>query len=76
MVSYGCEMDHKGRIQMRAFENKLMKRIFGPAERKQQGLGELHEEDLHNLWVYSLPSTAEHFEEAVKRDMNSMSGED
>jgi hypothetical protein len=59
---------------MRVFENKMMKRYSDPRDRKQQGLGELHEEDLHNLYVHSLPTTAEQFDEAVKRDMHSMRG--
>jgi hypothetical protein len=51
---------------MREFENKMMMR-----DRKQQELGGLYEEELHNLYVHSLPTTSEQFEEAVKRDMRA-----
>jgi hypothetical protein len=58
LVLYGCETwsltlmdEHKQRV----FENRVLKRIFGPkGERVTGGWRKLHNEELHNL--YSSPS--------------------
>jgi hypothetical protein len=58
VVLYGCEtwsLTVREEYKLRVFENKMLRRIFGP---KRDGVTgwwrKLHNEELHNL--YSLPS--------------------
>jgi hypothetical protein len=44
-----------GRVRLRVFENRILRRIFGPKRDEAMGdLRELHNEELHNL--YSSPN--------------------
>jgi hypothetical protein len=58
-VLYGCEswcLTLREKHRLRVFENRVLKRIFGP--KRDEVIGgwrNLHNEELHNL--YSLPST-------------------
>jgi hypothetical protein len=54
VVLYGCEIwslilreEHR----LRVFENRVLKRIFGPKrDEVTGGWGKLHNEELHNLY--------------------------
>jgi hypothetical protein len=58
VVLYGCEtwsLTVREEHKLRVFENRVMRRIFGPKrDRVTGGWRKLHNEELHNL--YSLPS--------------------
>jgi hypothetical protein len=58
VVLYGCEtwsLTARDEHKLRVFENKVLKRIFGPKRDRVTGeWRELHNEELHNL--YSSPS--------------------
>jgi hypothetical protein len=58
VVLYGCEtwsLTVRGDHILRVFENRVLRRIFGPKrDRVTGGWRKLHNEELHNL--YSLPS--------------------
>jgi hypothetical protein len=58
MVLYGCEtwsLTLYGEHRLRVFENKVLRRIFGPKRVEVTGeWRKLHNKELHDL--YSLPS--------------------
>jgi hypothetical protein len=58
VVLYGCEtwfLTLREKHKLRVFENKVLRRIFGPkSDGVTGGWRKLHNEELHNL--YSLPS--------------------
>jgi hypothetical protein len=57
-VLYGCKtwsLTLRGEHRLRVFENRVLRRIFGPKrDEVTGGLRKLHNEELHNL--YSSPS--------------------
>jgi hypothetical protein len=57
-VLYGCEtwsLKLRGKHRLRVFENRVLRRIFGPKrDEVTGGWRKLHNEELHNL--YSSPS--------------------
>jgi hypothetical protein len=59
-VLYGCEtwsLTLREEHRLRVFENRVLRRIFGPKRDKMaEGWRKLHEEELPNS--YSLPSTS------------------
>jgi hypothetical protein len=65
VVLYGCEtwcLTVRGEHKLRVFENRVLRRIFGPKrDRVTGGWRKLYNEELHNL--YSSPS--------IKRIMKS-----
>jgi hypothetical protein len=57
VVLYGCEtwsLTLREEHRLRVFENRLLRRIFGPKKYEMTGWRKLHNEELHNL--YSSPS--------------------
>jgi hypothetical protein len=58
VVLYGCEtwsLTLKEELRLRVFENRLLRRIFGPKiDEVMEGWRKLHNEELHSL--YSSPS--------------------
>jgi hypothetical protein len=58
VVLYGCEtwsLTVREEHKLKAFENRVLRRIFGPKRDGVTGVWrELHNDELHNL--YSLPS--------------------
>jgi hypothetical protein len=58
VVLYGCEtrsLTLREEHGMKTFENRVLRRIFGPTAHKIIGYGrELHNDELHNL--YSSPN--------------------
>jgi hypothetical protein len=58
LVLYGCEnwsLELREEHRLRVFENKVLRRIFGPKRNEVMGgWGKLHNEELCDL--YSLPS--------------------
>jgi hypothetical protein len=57
MVLYGCEtwsLTVREEHRLRVFENRMLRRIFGPKGNEVMGAGKTHNEELHDL--YSPPS--------------------
>jgi hypothetical protein len=58
VVLYGCEtcsLTLKEEHRLRVFENRVLRRIFGPKrEEERGGWRKLHNEEIHNL--YSSPN--------------------
>jgi hypothetical protein len=58
VVLYGCEtwsLTLKEECRLRVFENRVLRRIFGPKRDEEIGeLGRLHKKELYGL--YSLPN--------------------
>jgi hypothetical protein len=58
VVRYGCEtlsLTLKKELRLRVFENKVLRRIFGPErDEVMRGMKKLRNGELHNL--YSTPS--------------------
>ena len=58
VVLYGCEtwsLTLKEELRLRVFENRVLKRVFGPKRDEVTGeWGKLHNEELNDL--YSLPN--------------------
>jgi hypothetical protein len=54
VVLYGCEswsLTVRGEHKLRVFENRVLRRIFGPKrDRVKGGWRKLHNEELHNLY--------------------------
>jgi hypothetical protein len=60
VVLYGCEtwsLTVREEHKLRVFENRVLRRIFGPKRDGVMGWRKLHNEELHNL--YSSPSIIE-----------------
>jgi hypothetical protein len=57
VVLYGCDtwsLTLREEHRLRVFENRVLRRIFGPKRDEVRRLEKMHNEELHNL--YSLPS--------------------
>jgi hypothetical protein len=57
VVLYGCEtwsLTLKEEHRLRVFENRVLRRIFGPKRDEVIGWRKLHREELHNM--YSSPT--------------------
>ena len=53
VVLYGCEawsLAFREERRLRVFENRMLKRIFGPKRDDNGELGRLHDEELHSLY--------------------------
>jgi hypothetical protein len=58
VVLYGCETWNLTLMEehrLRVFENRVLRKIFGPKREENQSWRKLHNDELHNL--YSLPNT-------------------
>jgi hypothetical protein len=44
----------RGELRLRVFENRVLRRIFGPKREEDGSCGKLHHEELHSL--YSSPN--------------------
>jgi hypothetical protein len=57
VVLYGCEtwsLTLREEYERRAFENRVLRRIFGPKREEDTSLRKLHNDELHGL--YSSPN--------------------
>jgi hypothetical protein len=57
VVLYGCEtlsLTLREEHRLRVFENRVLRRIFGPKREEDGSLGKLHNDELHSL--YSSPN--------------------
>jgi hypothetical protein len=68
VVLYGCEsssLTSREEHRLRVFENRVLRRIFGPKREVTGGWRKLHNEELHNL--YSLSGIIRMIKSRMKR---------
>jgi hypothetical protein len=52
VVLYGCETYIKEECRLRVFENRILRRIFGPKMDENGEWRRDHNEDLHSLYLH------------------------
>jgi len=55
VVLHGCEtwsLTLKEKCRLRVFENRILKRIFGPKMDEKEEWRRLHKEELHRLYLH------------------------
>jgi hypothetical protein len=68
VVLYGCEIWYlrlKEETRLRVFENRVLRRIFGPQREEDGSWRELHNDELHSL--YSSPDIVRVIKSRKKR---------